>query len=169
MINVQVHFWSASDLIYYNFELISGKIIKMMNSMMIVWIVDAPIFFQCSRSCESGTRSRPVVCARIEGNKIQEKHCRDKSKPEHEQQCNAQKCAGMWMTSEWSQCSVDCGQGVQQRHVLCMKNVNGNYKETFDSECSVDNKPAVRKECSRNCVPSWFATPWSQVWLLMVI
>lgn len=36
MINVQVHFWSASDLIYYNFELISGKIIKMMNSMMIV-------------------------------------------------------------------------------------------------------------------------------------
>ncbi|XP_046854473.1 A disintegrin and metalloproteinase with thrombospondin motifs 16-like isoform X3 [Xenia sp. Carnegie-2017] len=117
---------------------------------------------QCSRSCESGTRSRPVVCARIEGNKIQEKHCRDKSKPEHEQQCNAQKCAGMWMTSEWSQCSVDCGQGVQQRHVLCMKNVNGNYKETFDSECSVDNKPAVRKECSRNCVPSWFATPWSQ-------
>ena len=61
------------------------------------------------------------------------------------------------------QCSTDCGKGLQQRVVICMKSVRGNYQETFDAGCSLDDKPAVRKDCNSDCAPSWFATPWTQV------
>ncbi len=61
------------------------------------------------------------------------------------------------------QCSTDCGKGLQQRVVICMKSVRGNYQETFDVGCSLDDKPAVRKDCNSDCAPSWFATPWTQV------
>ncbi|CAB3995822.1 A disintegrin and metallo ase with thrombospondin motifs 6-like isoform X1, partial [Paramuricea clavata] len=118
---------------------------------------------QCSKSCGSGIRTRPVVCARIDGSKLAERHCKDKTKPEDEQSCNTQHCRGIWVTSEWNKCSTDCGKGLQQRVVICMKSTNGNYQETFDADCSLDDKPAVRKDCNSNCVPSWFATPWTQV------
>lgn len=44
-----------------------------------------------------------------------------------------------------------------------MKSVNGNYQEIFDADCSLDDKPAVRKDCNATCPPSWFATPWTKV------
>ena len=44
-----------------------------------------------------------------------------------------------------------------------MKSVDGNYQETFDAECSLDDKPTVRKKCNIDCVPTWFTSPWTQV------
>ena len=43
-----------------------------------------------------------MICARIDGSKLAEQHCEDKTKPEHEQSCNTQQCRGVWVASEWS-------------------------------------------------------------------
>ncbi|XP_028398930.1 thrombospondin type-1 domain-containing protein 4-like isoform X2 [Dendronephthya gigantea] len=121
-----------------------------------------PEWSQCSRTCGGGLRGRPVVCARIDGGKFKEKHCVGKTKPAHEQNCNTQRCRGIWVASEWSECTTDCGKGLQLRIVLCMKPANGNYLVTSDADCSLDDKPAVRKECSRECGPTWFSTAWTK-------
>lgn len=118
---------------------------------------------QCSKTCGTGIRSRPVVCARVDGGALDQRHCKDKKKPDDSQTCNERHCQGIWMTSEWSKCSTDCGTGLQERVVICMKHISGSFQETHDRHCSIDDKPAVRKACgNNNCMPTWFSTPWTE-------
>nr|XP_055035395.1 A disintegrin and metalloproteinase with thrombospondin motifs 2 isoform X1 [Misgurnus anguillicaudatus] len=78
---------------------------------------------ECSKSCgKTGTQTRPVRCVRAEMDgsfkAINAKYCND-DRPEGRRSCNRQLCPAQWRTGPWSQCSVTCGNGSQERQVMC--------------------------------------------------
>ncbi|XP_053766522.1 A disintegrin and metalloproteinase with thrombospondin motifs 2 isoform X3 [Desmodus rotundus] len=77
----------------------------------------------CSQSCgRTGTQVRSVRCIQPLHNNttrsVHTKHCND-ARPEGRRPCNRDLCPGRWRAGPWSQCSVTCGNGTQERPVLC--------------------------------------------------
>ncbi|XP_058524820.1 A disintegrin and metalloproteinase with thrombospondin motifs 2 isoform X3 [Ochotona princeps] len=77
----------------------------------------------CSQSCgRTGMQVRPVRCVQPLHNNttrsVHTKHCND-NRPESRRACNRELCPGRWRAGPWSQCSVTCGNGTQERPVLC--------------------------------------------------
>ncbi|XP_051537327.1 A disintegrin and metalloproteinase with thrombospondin motifs 2-like [Myxocyprinus asiaticus] len=78
---------------------------------------------ECSKSCgKTGSQTRPVRCVRpeLDGSykSINAKYCND-DRPEGRRSCNRHLCPAQWRTGPWSQCSVTCGNGTQERQVMC--------------------------------------------------
>eukprot|EP00069_Balaena_mysticetus_P022543 bmy_03343T0 len=77
----------------------------------------------CSQSCgRTGMQVRSVRCIQPLHNNttrsVHTKHCND-ARPEGRRACNRELCPGRWRAGPWSQCSVTCGNGTQERPVLC--------------------------------------------------
>jgi len=70
-----------------------------------------------------------------------------------------------WVTGAWTQCSLTCGKGLQQREVGCVYQLqNGTYIPTRDLYC-LSSKPAGVQHCEgRHCLTVWEASEWSKVW-----
>ncbi|KFO33424.1 A disintegrin and metalloproteinase with thrombospondin motifs 2 [Fukomys damarensis] len=86
-----------------------------------VWV--AGDWEPCSRSCgRAGLQVRSVRCVQPLHNNVTRsvhtKHCND-HRPESRRACNRELCPGRWQAGPWSQCSVTCGNGTQERPVLC--------------------------------------------------
>lgn len=63
-----------------------------------------------------------------------------------------------------TQCSAQCGPGVQKREVVCL--TRGGVREGGGGGDCVGDKPAEMKACNGGpCVPTamWYSSPWSQV------
>lgn len=59
-----------------------------------------------------------------------------------------------WEAGSWSQCSATCGEGIQQRTVLCAAE-NG--------DCA-SPAPSSQQTCDTGSpCPQWQSAPWSQV------
>lgn len=102
---------------------------------------------ECSKSCgKTGSQTRPVRCVRpeLDGSykAINAKYCND-DRPEGRRPCNRQLCPAQWRTGPWSQCSVSCGNGTQERQVMC---------STPDNAIGIcmDTKP----QSVRSCLPA---------------
>nr|XP_023690290.1 A disintegrin and metalloproteinase with thrombospondin motifs 2-like isoform X2 [Paramormyrops kingsleyae] len=77
----------------------------------------------CSKSCgKMGYQMRSVRCIQplYDGTNrsIHSKHCNN-DRPEARRPCNRHLCPANWRVGPWSQCSVTCGNGTQERQVLC--------------------------------------------------
>ncbi|XP_035261698.1 A disintegrin and metalloproteinase with thrombospondin motifs 14 isoform X4 [Anguilla anguilla] len=77
----------------------------------------------CSRTCgKLGFQSRLVQCVQALHNgttrTVHTKYC-TQERPEMRRPCNRSACPAQWRTGAWSQCSVSCGEGIQQRQVVC--------------------------------------------------
>lgn len=85
--------------------------------------------------------------------------------PELSRPCNQTvECEHQWFSSQWSKCSVECGQGVQTRNVLCGKfDKNGVTPAEDESKCEASEKPENSKVCDtgKECEGQWFTGPWS--------
>uniref|UniRef100_A0A8D0UY75 ADAM metallopeptidase with thrombospondin type 1 motif 2 n=1 Tax=Sus scrofa TaxID=9823 RepID=A0A8D0UY75_PIG len=82
----------------------------------------------CSQSCgRTGMQTRSVRCMQPLHNNttrsVHTKHCND-ARPEGRRACNRELCPGRWRAGPWSQCSVTCGNGTQERPVLCRTSDN---------------------------------------------
>ncbi|XP_035235603.1 A disintegrin and metalloproteinase with thrombospondin motifs 3 [Anguilla anguilla] len=96
----------------------------------------------CTRTCGSlGYQIRTVRCVQFlhEGTNrsVHSKYCNGE-RPEARRQCNRVPCPAQWRTGAWSECSVTCGEGVEERLVTCR----------IGDQCSGE-KP----ESSRPCRP----------------
>ncbi|XP_008832791.1 A disintegrin and metalloproteinase with thrombospondin motifs 16 [Nannospalax galili] len=140
----------------------------------------------CSRTCGKGWRKRAVACkstnpsARAE--LLPDTACTSEPKPRTHEACLLKRCPKhkklQWLVSAWSQCTVSCGRGIQERFLKCAeKYASGKYQELASKKCLHLPKPDL--ELERTCVlfpcpqhpqytaaglprGSWFASPWSQ-------
>ncbi|XP_076878106.1 A disintegrin and metalloproteinase with thrombospondin motifs 2 isoform X2 [Brachyhypopomus gauderio] len=105
---------------------------------------------ECSKSCgRSGTQTRSVRCVQPLGDgqfkSIRSRHCSDE-RPESRRECNRQLCPAEWRLGPWSQCSVTCGNGTQDRQVLC------HTRDNTIGLC-LDSKPAALRPCRMERCP----------------
>ncbi|KAL9986934.1 hypothetical protein ACROYT_G001151 [Oculina patagonica] len=126
------------------------------------WVVSHK-WSQCSVPCGRGQQSRQVFCGRKGGDALQSDKCSHVKKPSSTRPCNNGKCQAVWVASEWSKCSVECGTGTQFRTVFCAGEVGGMYQEFPDESCPRNSKPTTVQSCGNNsCAPQWFTTKWGK-------
>lgn len=110
---------------------------------------DSPKWFtgpwtSCSVSCGIGAQYREVLCVARTSDEfvvLPAKNCNE-SRPPYEQVCRASACSSEWFTSDWSKCSVTCGDGVQTRLVRCILEGVGS------SNCPQNTKPLELQRCN---------------------
>lgn len=143
------------------------------------WQVD----FTCSKSCGTGIKQAVVNCViSATGAPVPDEYCSSlphpRTPPSQPQQlpCNTQPCpadrdrsgAGgdldgtpRWqVTSDWSACSVTCGEGLQRRTVVCVGLRGGALR---DSACKQSGeKPPSVKPCKSKPCATWQAGPWGK-------
>lgn len=98
----------------------------------------------CSVTCGGGSRLRQVHCVEEANNtkiRINEGKCGAR-KPHFQEACNQIDCP-KWHASQWSGCSVSCGEGVQVRVVECR-----DHKDKPSTLCPERLKPTATKPCS---------------------
>ncbi|KAL8203110.1 UNVERIFIED_CONTAM: ADAMTS-like protein 1 [Gekko kuhli] len=95
---------------------------------------------QCSRTCGGGTKKREVLCKQrmADGSflELPDTFC-STLRPASEQACKNENCAPEWLLSDWTQCSVSCGEGTQTRNAICRKMLNTGLSAIINSSlCS---------------------------------
>ncbi|XP_030114536.4 ADAMTS-like protein 1 isoform X2 [Taeniopygia guttata] len=79
---------------------------------------------ECSQTCGGGVQKRDALCKqrRADGSLLElpETFC---SMPRTitQQACKNEDCPNEWLLSDWTQCSVSCGEGTQSRNAICRK------------------------------------------------
>ncbi|XP_043835694.1 A disintegrin and metalloproteinase with thrombospondin motifs 9 isoform X2 [Dromiciops gliroides] len=111
----------------------------------------------CSVSCGRGHKQRNVYCMAKDGKHLESDYCKHLAKPNGQRKCRGGRCP-KWKAGAWSQCSVSCGQGVQQRNVDCR---TGAHK-TRETECNLYTRPASEQTCQSPECPlyTWRTEEW---------
>ncbi|XP_075968419.1 ADAMTS-like protein 1 [Anarhichas minor] len=107
---------------------------------------------QCFQSCGGGFQRRQVLCKQrlADGSilELPDTFCPSKS-PANQQPCAKRECPPQWVTTDWSQCSVTCGNGIQRLQAVCRKQGEDRGHWTVDPEnCSLMARPTRIRPCS---------------------
>ncbi|CAM5159830.1 unnamed protein product [Natator depressus] len=117
----------------------------------------------CSKSCgKTGYQVRSVRCIQpLHDNtnrSVHTKYCNN-DRPEGRRSCNRELCPAQWRIGPWSQCSVTCGNGTQERQVLCKTrdNASGYCKE---------DKPETMRICRLSLCPRNVSDPSKKTYMI---
>ncbi|KAG7473462.1 hypothetical protein MATL_G00096140 [Megalops atlanticus] len=116
----------------------------------------------CSVPCGVGQKSREVRCVSNVGDFVADEDCNMKLRPNDVENCDMGPCAKSWFFTEWSsQCSAQCGMGVQTRNVLCLT----NHVSSLPLEGCGLERPPESQTCNNGPCENqieWFTGQWSQ-------
>ena len=66
-----------------------------------------------------------------------------------------------WVTTDWSECSSSCRNGMRFRNSVCTVTLKNNSVEVEDSFCSDVEMPKLRMRCGTTDCAKWVANEWS--------
>ncbi|XP_059514409.1 thrombospondin type-1 domain-containing protein 4 isoform X2 [Myotis daubentonii] len=118
---------------------------------------------RCSAECGAGVRTRSVVCMTNHISSLPLEGCGN-NRPAEATPCDNGPCMGKveWFAGSWSQCSIECGSGTQQREVICVRKNADTFEVLDPYECSFLEKPPSQQSCHlKPCGAKWFNTEWS--------
>ena len=141
-------------------------------------VVDCPVKLSylpgpCSHTCGGGVSVPVRHCSRMKANgfvyPLPAKDCEHlKTEPPNFPLCNPKPCTPFYVVYPWEQCSVTCGDGVQNRKIVCRQRREGAIKTVTDEICDVALGPRLgerecktEKVCPGNYI--WTEGPWSLV------
>ncbi|XP_058131292.1 ADAMTS-like protein 4 isoform X2 [Dasypus novemcinctus] len=128
----------------------------------------------CSRSCGPGTQHRQLRCRQEfggGGSSVPLERCGHLPRPDSTQPCQLRLCGHWEVRSPWSQCSAECGTGVQRRSVVCLGSGEARgagpaaAAGTSEQSCPPASRPPDMRACSRGpCELAWcwYTGPWGE-------
>ncbi|XP_048583653.1 thrombospondin type-1 domain-containing protein 4 isoform X2 [Nematostella vectensis] len=126
------------------------------------WFIGSS-FTSCSVTCGYGVKERLVFCGRQGGDALPDSQCESRYRPRSTQRCREKRCQASWVTSEWSKCSANCGQGKQTRIVFCTNEVRNVHQQVPIYNCRHSPQPESERNCTiKECAPEWFVTSWQK-------
>ncbi|KAJ4943326.1 hypothetical protein JOQ06_005829, partial [Pogonophryne albipinna] len=120
---------------------------------------------ECSRSCNSGLRTREVFCKRrlsVTEEKVLDDSACATPRPPLTEPCSNHSCPPEWLALDWSECTPSCGPGYRHRVVLCKSGESGDNLP--ESKCPKHGRPTSRVRCNlQRCPPPhWVTGPWGE-------
>ncbi|XP_076026622.1 A disintegrin and metalloproteinase with thrombospondin motifs 2-like isoform X2 [Genypterus blacodes] len=107
----------------------------------------------CSASCgQTGWQRRWVTCqqesSRGQQRSVHSQLCSD-LRPESKRTCNRTPCPRSWRVGPWAPCSVSCGNGSQERQVVCSSpdDAMGNCSESRPITSRTCQSPPCGQRC----------------------
>uniref|UniRef100_A0A8C1JR35 PLAC domain-containing protein n=1 Tax=Cyprinus carpio TaxID=7962 RepID=A0A8C1JR35_CYPCA len=147
---------------------VSPNLMKTQTHLICIMSVFACFFFffdVCMCVCVySGSQYREIVCVnRHTEQEVHERRCDSATKPAPEEElCNVHPCPPFWDMGVWSECSVSCGWGVQQRHIQCRQSFGNRSTMVHPQRCSSLTRPNATQPCHPRVCSHWeISTNWS--------
>ncbi|XP_068187014.1 A disintegrin and metalloproteinase with thrombospondin motifs 2-like [Antennarius striatus] len=112
------------------------------SSLRFIWVTGE--WEECSTSCGlSGWQRRTVSCQQTSGTRQRQRPVHSKlcgeDRPDGRRVCNRLPCPASWRYGPWTPCSVSCGNGTQERQVVC------SSPEGLPRNCTGPKPVTVRK------------------------
>ncbi|XP_078588729.1 thrombospondin type-1 domain-containing protein 4-like isoform X2 [Branchiostoma floridae x Branchiostoma japonicum] len=123
---------------------------------------------KCSSDCGNGIQKRNVLCILSQDHDLPLGSCDGKKKPSETQSCDMDSCnrnSAHWFSGPWGQCSAPCGEGTQERDVMCIEVNKREHSHHIVSQhrCEQGTRPKHEQKCEvQPCTAMWYHTDWSQ-------
>uniref|UniRef100_A0A3B3ZXF1 Uncharacterized protein n=1 Tax=Periophthalmus magnuspinnatus TaxID=409849 RepID=A0A3B3ZXF1_9GOBI len=117
---------------------------------------------ECTASCGK-TQYREILCInRHTDQEVPDRKCDSATKPSPEEEpCNTHPCPP-WETSSWSECSVSCGPGLQQRQLQCRQSFGDRHTMVHPQRCAGLTPPESTQPCQLRMCSHWeVSSDWS--------
>ncbi|XP_011298337.1 ADAMTS-like protein 4 isoform X3 [Fopius arisanus] len=112
---------------------------------------------KCTVQYDHEIETRKIACS-----DANETLCDEGKKPVVQRQCSKSPEKAKWFTGPWSSCSVQCGEGIAQRDVICIGNSSGESKILYESNCT-SPRPHAEEACYMPpCTPEWYMSDWNE-------
>uniref|UniRef100_A0A672GN02 PLAC domain-containing protein n=1 Tax=Salarias fasciatus TaxID=181472 RepID=A0A672GN02_SALFA len=120
---------------------------------------------ECSASCGKGQTFKIfILCiSRHTDEEVPDRKCDSAAKPVPEEEpCNTHPCPPFWEASAWSECSVSCGSGVQQRQLQCRQSFGDRSTMVHPQRCAGLTPPESVQSCQLRLCSHWeVSSDWS--------